>query len=140
MTNYLQTELQRCYNLFALCYARNAPVPPDWIQYYDKLQICTSDFSVELPIRPKSENYPCDWCPAWEGWMTLVKMDLASAVMRYISTLPQEEQTLARIEIEKSRWWFRTNQYFIKMITLFKWTEDQIDYFFATANKMTKDV
>jgi hypothetical protein len=143
MKQYLEIEKQKCTELFAVCYAQNAPVPPDWITYYDNLEYCQEcvihGIDFKLPEKPESKKYPCDWCPAWEGWMALSKLDLARSVMCYIKTLPNEEQVLARIEIEKSRFWFRTNSYFIKMTEMFKWTEAQIDYFFTIANNINKN-
>lgn len=128
-------ELQKCYNVFALCYAKESPVPPAWIAYHDALKI--NDVG---PERPTTEEYPCRWVDAWRGWMQLSKMDLASAVTRYISTLPTDQQVLARIEIERSRWWFETNSYFVKMCELFHWSDSEIDYFFQKAKSLSRDV
>jgi hypothetical protein len=136
MTSYVDRELQKCYNLFALCYAKEAPVPPAWIEYHDAL----IKYPLELPLRPVSKEYPCRWVDAWRGWMQLSKMDLASGVARYISTLPTDQQVLARIEIERSRWWFETNSYFVRLCEEFRWKEDEIDYFFKKAKALTKDV
>ena len=143
MKQYLTDEIQKAVEVFAVCYAKNAPVPPDWVRYYDELKYCadslTHELDFTLPLRPESEEYPCRWCGSWEGWIALSQLDLAQSVMTYIKTLPNEEQVLARIEIEKSRFWFRTNSYFIKMVRMFKWTEAQIDYFFTIANKINKN-
>jgi len=135
----VETELLRCVELFAVCYAKDAPVPPDWVRYYDELKAVDGKRTWLYIDMPESVKYPCRWCSGWEGWMALVKMYLAAGVTRYISTLKQEEQILARIEIERSRWWFETNSYFIKMVELFQWTESDVSDFFNLARSINKN-
>jgi hypothetical protein len=138
----LEKERMYCAMIFAECYANEAPVPPAWVEYSNRVKAALDSknalrgCSVGGLERPDTEEYPYRWVERWRGWIQLERMGLARDLLLFIDNLPKDEITRVQIEVDKAKWWIENNEYFQYIAKYFDWKEHHITRFFDEAKKI----